>query len=245
MEILFVVDSVKDIEHKISLLENCCGEFKFFVNSKHVADIVKNKFIVDRVVGIYSNNEKATIDKYLQSENYKPTATILYYSSAKIDLNMINEIRENLKLNPNVIYIKKKFNIWDKIKFWFYDKFIKMISGMEDAKASIKLQYLNEESMEVLARTSFKNHIFDIPNALTIELDKENVQSYYSKSKFNPKVLYNPIVMCLIAICYVIVEKAFNLYFWVYLLVIASLIITIINWVVMVAKNTFDERYKK
>ncbi|MBQ7797748.1 MAG: hypothetical protein IJ371_01340, partial [Clostridia bacterium] len=86
---------------------------------------------------------------------------------------------------------------------------------------------------------------FSIPNSLNIELNKEDEKSYYSKPKFNKNYLYNPIVMCLILICYVVLERFLALPFWVYLLVIALLLATIINWIIMVVKNSFDIRYKK
>ena len=245
MEILFVIDSVEGLERKISLLEGFGAEIKFFVHYKYVAEIIKNKFIVNRVVAIYNNNLNVTIDKYLKSENYKPTSTVLYYSSADLTHEMISNIRDNLKLKPSVIYVKKKFNWWSKFKLWFYQKVIKLIFGLNDEYASIKLQYFSDELMGAFAQTNFKNHIFSIPNNLSIELDKGNESSYYAKPKFNKNYLYNPIVLCLILICYVVLERFLILPFWVYLLVIALILATIINWIIMIVKNVFDIRYRK
>ena len=93
MEILFIIDSVEKIEHKISLLESFNADIKFFVHSKCVSKIINNKYIVNRVVAIYNNNVNVTIDKYLKSSEYKPTKTLLYYASADLDINIINQIR--------------------------------------------------------------------------------------------------------------------------------------------------------
>ena len=245
MEILFVIDDTKNLEHKISLLESFGAEIKFFVSSNCVASIIKNKYIVNRVVAIYNKNVNITIDKYISSDKYKPQATLLYYSSAEITNELINDIREKLKLNPDEIYIKKKFNLWQKFKLWFYQKFTKLIFGINDEFASVKLQYFSADVMTALAKTGFKNHIFSVQNALTIELDKEKDKLYYDKPKFNKNYLYNPIAICLMLICYVVAERFLKLPFWVYLLVIVLILSTIVNWVVMVIKNTFDIRYKK
>lgn len=245
MEILFIVDSVEDIERKISLLEVLGADIKFFVNSKHVTKLITNKYIVNRVVAIYNNNVNVTIDKYLQSDTYTPTQTLLYYASAKLDNEMLDKIRENLKLKPDVIYVKKKLTLWDKFKLWFYQKVVKLIFGLRDEYASIKLQYFSEELMEAFVQTSFKNHVFSIPNSLRVELDKIQEKTYYSKPKFNKNYLYNPIVICLILICYVVLERFLKLPFWVYLLVITMILATIINLIIMIVKNSFDIRYKK
>ena len=245
MEILFVVDTVKDIDRKISILEEVSYQIKFFVKSDCVSDILKSKSIVKRVVAIYKNNVNVTIDKYIKMDKYEPQPTLLYYASAEITPDVINNIREQLKLNPDVVYVKKKLNLWQKLKRWVYQKFIKTIFGINDEFASIKLQYFSADLMSACVETSFKNHIFSVPNALNIELDKEEGKTYYNKPKFNKNYLYNPIVMCLILICYVAMETLFKLPFWAYLLFIVLILATIINWLVMVVKNTFDTRYKK
>ena len=245
MEVLFVLDSVENIEHKISLLESFGADIKFFVHSKYVAQIIKNKFIVNRVVGIYNNNINATIDKYLNEQQYKSTATLLYYSTANPTNEMINKIREYLQFKPNVIYIKKKMNWWGRFKLYFYQKFIKFMFGLNDEYASVKLQYFNAELMEAFRQNGFKNHIFSIENSLSIELAEEQVGNYYSKPKFNKNYLYNPMVICLILICYIVAERFIALPFWVYLFIVAMILAVIINWVVMIIKNVFDKRFKK
>ncbi len=244
MEILFVVDSVDNIDKKIALLESF-GEIKFFVHSQHVAKLVKKKKILNRIVAMYSKNVNITIDKYLKANEYEPTDTILYYASAELTPQLLDKIRENLQLKPNTIYVKKKFGWWAKIKLWFYKKLTKLVFGMSDEYASVKLQYFNEFTMSVLAKTNFKNHVFGIPEALDVELESEQVESFYTKPKFDKNYLYNPLVMCLVLICYVVMERFLTLPFWVCLLVVALLLATAINWIVMVIKNHLDCRYKK
>ena len=228
MEILFIVDSIDDIERKISLLDVFGADIKFFVNSKYVADIVKNKFIVNRAVAIYKHNVNTTLDKYLKATTYKPTSTILYYSSAELTTEIIDKIRDNIQFNPHTIYIKKKFNWWSKIKLWFYKKIIKLIFGVNDEFASIKLQYFSAELMDAFVQTNFKNHIFTVPGAVTIELNNGKDKTYYNKPKFNKNYLYNPIILCLILICYVLLEK------------FAVLGIFIYNWIIIDSYDKLD-----
>lgn len=245
MEIFFVIDSIENIEHKISLLEGISDNIKFFVDAKLVPKLLNNKYIVTRVVSIYNKNVNVTIDKYIKSERYNLQNTLLYYASADIDLNIVEDIRERLKAKPDVIYVKKKLNAWKRFKLWFYQKFTKFIFGVPDEYASIKLQYFSAEVMSVLMESGFKNHIFTFPEAHTITIDEKKSQTYYTKPNFNKNLLYNPIVMCVILMAYVVVEKFFKLKFWMYLFVILSLITVIACWCVMAIKNKFDTRYKK
>lgn len=245
MEILFIIDSLDKLENKIALLDEFGANVKCFVKAKLVSKIISNKYIVDRVEGIYNNNVNEVIDKYIKSKKYKPVKTLLCYSSVNLDTKIINEIRENLKLNPDVIYIKKKFGLWDKFKMWFYQKIIKLIFGLNDEFASVKLQYFNENVMNAFVETGFKNHIFSVPNSLNIEIDKNDEKDYYVKPRFNKNYLYNPIVLCLILICYVVLERFLVLPFWSYLLTVTMILAVIVNWIVMVIKNNFDIRYKK
>lgn len=216
MEILFIVDSIKDIDKKIALLEPLGADIKFFVDAKNVAKLTRKKRVVAHISAIYNNNINATIDKYLKDENYKPCATVIYYSSAELTVEIVNQIRQQLQLNPDTIYVKKKLSLWNRFKMWFYHKVIRFIFGANDAYASVKLQYFSADLMEAFVATSFKNHIFNINNSVSIELSKDKEKSYYNKVKFNKNYLYNPIAFCLILICYVVMEKFLNLPFWLY-----------------------------
>ena len=245
MEIFFVIDSLDNLEHKISLLEGFGGNIKFFVDAKCVPKLLTNKYIVERVVAIYNKNVNVTIDKYIKSGRYELQDTLLYYASADLDLNIVEDIRERLKAKPEVIYVKKKLNAWKRFKLWFYQLFTKFIFGVTDEYASIKLQYLSIETMRVLIENGFKNHIFSMPEAHAITLDNQKAESYYTKPRFNKNLLYNPIAMCIVLMGYVVLEKFFKLKFWMYLFVVLTIIAVIACWGVMAIKSKFDTRYKK
>lgn len=245
MEIFFVIDTLDNIEHKISLLEGFGDNIKFFVDAKLVPKILGNKYIVTRVVSIYNKNVNVTIDKYIRSAKYQLQDTLLYYASADLDLNIVEDIRERLKAKPEVIYVKKKLNSWNRFKLWFYQAFIKFIFGVTDEYASTKLQYLSADTMRMLIENGFKNYIFSMSEAHAITLDDKKAATYYTKPKFNKNLLYNPIAMCIVLMGYVALEKFFKLQFWMYLFVILSIITVISCWCVMAIKTRFDTRYKK
>ena len=245
MEIFFVIDSLENIEHKISLLEGFGDNIKFFVDAKYVPKLLNNKYIVNRVVAIYNKNVNVTIDKYIKSSKYELQDTLLYYASAELDMVIVEDIRQRLEAKPDVIYVKKSLNPWKRFKLWFYQKLIKFIFGIEDEYASVKLQYFSSDMMALLVETSFKNHIFSVPEAHTITLDSKKAESYYTKPRFNKNILYNPIAMCIVLMGYVVVEKFFKLQFWMYLLWIGLILTVCVSWGVMLVKDKFDTRYKK
>lgn len=246
METLFIVDSLKDLDKKISMIiDNFGDKIKFFANSKLIAKLSNNKFIVKNLVSIYSDKINDTIDKYIKSTQYVPQDTIIYFSSAKLDDGLVCEMRQKLQYHPVTVYVKKKLNFFDKIKLWLYNKLIKLVVGMEDKYASVKFQYINAELMSALKQTKFRNHLFAIPNADEIELEKENVKSFYDKPKFNKNYLYSPIIFCLVLIAYVILESFVKVQFWMYFLIILSLISIIVSTFILIIKNVFDTRFKK
>ena len=245
MEILFVVDSVEGLEHKIELLEPLSSDIKFFVRSDLVPSMIKKKKIVKQIVAMFSKNVNITIDKYLRADAYKPTDTLVYYSSVELTAEMVNAIRDRLVLKPSTIYVKKKLNWWGRVKLWCYNKLVHLLFGCEDAYASTKLQYFSADIMTLLKDAGFKNHIFAIPGAVSVELEQGKEKSYYAKPKFNKNYLFNPIAFCFVLICYVLLEKFFKLPFWTYLLFILLLITVVINTFAMIIKDVLDTRYKK
>lgn len=245
MEIFFVIDSLNNLDNKINLLKAFDANIRFFVDAKLAPQLVRNKYIVNRIVAIYNRKVNVTIDKYIRSNKYAPTETLLYYASADLNTKIIDSIRENLKLRPDVIYVKKRLSVWDKFKLWFYDKLIRLIFGVRDEFASTKLQYFSGEMMVEFINSNFKNHIFSFINAQTIELEKEESVSYYTKTGFNKNYLYNALALCVILMCYVILERFFKLPFVVYFFVIALIFSVVFVTVVMIINNTFNKRYKK
>ncbi len=245
MEILFVIDSIEDLNRKISLLEATGADIKFFVNAKYVTKVMQNKNILTNIQAIYNNNINETIDNYLKDDKYQAQSALLYHSSVKLTKEILDYVRELIAFNPSTVYVKKRFSFWTKIKLWFYQKLVKLLFDFEDAYASTKFQYFSKEIMQVFSETNFKNHVFAIPNSLSLEISDKDKKTYYNKPKFNRFQLYNPIVLCIILICYVVIEKFLTLPFWTYFLIVALILATIINWIIMIIKDDFDIRYKK
>lgn len=246
METLFIVDSLKDLDKKISIITDNFGDkIKFFANSKLITKLSKHKAVISNLVSIYSDKINDTIDNYIKSKEYVPQDTIIYFSSAKLDNELVQEMRERLQYNPITVYVKKKLNWFGKIKLWFYNKLIKLVVGMEDKFASVKFQYINTELMSALKQTKFRNHLFAIPDADEIELEKEQAKTFYYKPKFSKNYLYCPIIFCLVLIAYVILETFVKVQFWMYFLVILSLVAIIVSTFMLIIKNVFDTRFKK
>ena len=246
MEILFVIDSVKDLESKIELIRSSFEcDIKFFVNAKLASKVIKSKYIVEKMVAVYNKSVNITFDKYVREEKYVPQPTTIYHSSASINIQLINKLKDNIRFNPTTVYVKGKFNWFKNLLVKLYQKTIKLIFGMADEYASCKLQYISEDVIQELIATKFRNHIFSIRDGFMIECDKDEVEGLYNKIKFQKYNIYNMIVFCVALIGYVLIEKFFQLRFWMYLLIIAIILAIIVSQIVLYCKNVFDERFKK
>lgn len=246
METLFIVDSLKDIDKKISIIMDNFGEdIKFFVSSKLVAKISTNKVILGGLKSIYGASVNDTITQYIKSKDYTPQDTILYYSSAELDFELAEQMREAIKFAPPTVYFKKHLNWFGGFKVWCYNKIVKSIVGMNDEFASTKFQFMNAELMGELAQTSFKNHILSLPDTEKVELSKEQSKSFYDKVGFNKNFLYCPIAICLVLMAYVILEAFVKVKFWMYLSVILILVAIVVCTGIFSIKAVFDKRYRK
>lgn len=246
MEILFIVDSLVDLDKKITLFEQSVdAKFKFFVDSKLATQVMHNKFIMSNLVSIYSESINNSVDKYVKSESYKPDDTLIYYSSADIDKFLLDKMLYNIRKQPNIVYVKKTLTWWDKIKLWFYSTVLKLLFGANDEYASLKLQYINRNLMENVVKTKFANRIFSVENAQVIELSHDKVKSHYFRLSLKSYHFWNAFALCLILIAYVMVEAFFNLAFWMYLLIAILILSVIIDEIILLVKEAFDNRLKK
>lgn len=246
METLFIVDSLKDIDKKISIITDNFGDnIKFFVSSKLVAKVSTNKAIMSRLKSIYSSSVNDTISQYIQTNDYVLQDAILYYSSAELTFELAEQMREAIKSAPPTVYFKKQLNWFSKFKLWCYNKISRMITGMVDEFASVKFQYINARFMKGLVRTSFKNHIFSLSNAEKVDLSKEQAKSFYDKVGFNRKLLYCPIAICLVLIVHVLLEAFVKVRFWMYIFVILFLVAIAVSTCIFVIKDIFDKRYRR
>ncbi len=246
MEILFVVDSEVDLDKKIALLEQTFdAKFKFFVDSKLAIKVMSNKFVMSNLVSIYSGDINTSIEKYVKSNTYTPTNTLIYYSSANIDKPLLENMLYNIRRQPNIVYVKKKLSWWDKVKLWFYSIVLKLLFGVNDEYASLKLQYISSDLMKGVVNTKFSNRIFSVDNARRIELSSDKIKSHYYTLGLKKYHFWNACAVCLILITYVILEAFFKLKFWMYLLIVILILSVIINEIIMMAKEAFDNRFKK
>lgn len=246
MEILFVIDSLDDLDKKIELFNQTFeAKFKFFVDSKIATKVMKNKFVMSNIVSIYSGDAAETIEKYVKQSNYLPEETVVYYSSAEIDKHLLDDMLLKITKRPKMVFIKKTFSWWDKVKFYFYSLIIKWLFGSVDEYASVKLQYINKNLMKAAVETRFMNRVFSVENAEIVELDKQKVKSHYLKLDFSKYHILNAIIFCLVLIAYIVLEAFFKLQFWVYLLMLISILSIVICEIIFISKEMFDKRLKK
>jgi len=246
MQILFVIDDLKEIDDKISLFETYIkGDFKFFVDISLYSKIADNKFVIENLAGVFEDYPSSKIDEYIKSDKFKLSDCIVYYSSMKITVDLIKKFNDKIGYQYNSVTVKQKFNFFQKVFNWIYDKCIKFIFREKDELSSNKLQYMSKTLMQDLIDTRFNNRIFEIENSVFLDCeDKEIVKTMKNKFKLKKYNLFNMIFLVSLISVYVLTEALFKLPFWAYILFIFFSLTSIFLIFLLISYNIFELRYE-
>ncbi len=243
MQTYFVIDDTKDLDKKINMVINNIGsDIKFFVKANLYTQVASNGMVVKNIAGVYKNNEKSKIDEYLHSEKCTIDTTLLYYSSVKIDEQLLIRLREKTMAGYDTVFVKQKQNIFQKLGSWIYQKFAMFLYRILDANCSPKLQTMSKQFMEHLQATTFCNHIIDVKYKTVVEVE-QNI-NLMPKVKFSKFYLYDIIALLAILVSYVLLEVFLDLPFFVYFAVVLGIILTIVVALMIACFSKFNSRSK-
>jgi len=233
-------------DDKISLFETYIkGDFKFFVDISLYSKIADNKFVIENLAGVFEDYPSSKIDEYIKSDKFKLSDCIVYYSSMKITVDLIKKFNDKIGYQYNSVTVKQKFNFFQKVFNWIYDKCIKFIFREKDELSSNKLQYMSKTLMQDLIDTRFNNRIFEIENSVFLDCeDKEIVKTMKNKFKLKKYNLFNMIFLVSLISVYVLTEALFKLPFWAYILFIFFSLTSIFLIFLLISYNIFELRYE-
>ena len=197
MKVIYVIDSVTDINSKIQLLKNRFGNNIYFV--------VKSKFVkIFQTYGyqtnaIYTKNLPEVIHTMLAKSNEIDDIVCLH-SCLNIDDKILNKFIQAIQNNSGkVVNVCPNYNFFEDLGHSVYNLYVKSLFKNKDNLASAKMQYLPKAFVEELLTSHFGNKLFEINPALCKNLhfeDKEFNKSLKTKTGFNKNLLV-PILLAL------------------------------------------------
>jgi hypothetical protein len=197
MKVIYVIDSVTDINSKIQLLQNRFGKDIYYVVKANFVKIFQTYGY--QINAIYTKNLPEVVHTMLAKSDEIDDVVYLF-SSLKIDDNILNRFISAIQANSRkVVNVCPNYSFFEQMSNAAYNVYVKALFKNKDNLASAKMQYLPKEFvMEILA-SHFGNKLFEINPAYCKELyfeDKEFNNNLKTKTGFNKNLLV-PIILAL------------------------------------------------
>lgn len=197
MKVIYVIDSISNINYKIDLLKNKFGnDIVFVVNAKFVKFFQTYGYTINAV---YSKNLPEVIHALL-SKIEQLDDIIYMQSSLEINDKILNKFITEIRANSNkIISVEPYYSFFEQCGNAIYNIYCKSLFKAKDSLCSCKMQYLPKPFVEELLATHFANKLFEINQNMCKQLhfeEKEINNNFKTKTGFNKNMLV-PIIIAL------------------------------------------------
>ena len=244
MKIVCVVDSISDLNKKIEMLKLKFGNNIVFVVKASLEPIFKTFNYTTNA--IYDKNLAKIIHLTLLKDD--PTDTIVYYTSLKIDNQLLNNFAMKIGTKARIVNLMPKYNTFEKMCLGAYNIYVKSLFKNNDCLASPKLQFLPEAYMINLLSTHMGNKLFEMPKEVVSTLeteDKEINKSAKIKNKFGKSEIVFLISFMAISLALILTYALAKPQFIVAIIYVFAYILDILVYLILKCKSLFDLRFLK
>jgi len=197
MKVIYVIDSVTDINSKIQLLQNRFGKDIYYVVKAKFAKIFQTYGY--QTNAIYSKNLPEVIHTLL-AKSEEIDDIVYLHSCLKIDDKILNKFIATIQANSRkVVNICPNYSFFEQLGNATYNIYVKALFKNKDSLTSAKMQYLPKEFVSEILTSHFGNKLFEINPAYCKEEyfeDKEFNNDLKTKTGFNKNLLV-PIILAL------------------------------------------------
>ncbi len=244
MKVVFVVDSISDIDKKIKTIQAHFGKDILFVVKSPLVPLFKT--FNNQVNGVYYNNLSLVIHNLLLRSN--ADNVVVYYSSLSLSENLISRFKQAIDDGEKIVNVQPKYNFFEQMHNGAYNIYVKSLFNAKDSMASPKLQYLPMNFVAELLTNHFANRLFEINPRLVKTIyveEKHERKSLKVEHKFNKANLLAWIIALTITIGLIICMAFTSMHFVLILLFVALYIVDIIVCLMLNYKQKFDRRFLK
>ena len=244
MRVVFVVDSVTDIKHKIDLIKSHYGNDIIFIVKAQFKTLFST--FGYQINAIYYNNLARVMHRTLEKLELKDT--IICHSSITLDNAILDKFNKKLVLKDKIVNVIPKYNWFEIVNYSIYNVYVKSLFKSKDSMASPKLQFLPSAFVGELLASHFGNKMFEINEKYVNKLEIED--AHLSK-QLKPKVKFNkfhliPLIVALAITYGLIMYLMFSApNFFVILTFVFLYILDIVVAIIFQCKLTFDTRFLK
>ena len=242
MKVIFVIDSISELNNKINMLKTRFGNEILYVVKSNLVELVKTYGINPN--GVYKNNYIKVIHILL---NYNlGNDIVICYSSIKLNNDLLNKFISRIGDKQKIVNVMPNYSSLENLGNNAYNIYVKSLFGMKDSLASSKLQFLPSAIVPELLATHFGNRLFALDEKLitTIHIEKgelsESLKTKMSFSKFH----LIPIIIALVITMGLILSLAFLKVNYIMILIFVFLyVLDILIALIFHFKAKFDKRF--
>jgi hypothetical protein len=242
MKVIYVVDSVSNLNTKINLLKTHFGAGILYVVKSNLCTLFKTYGHEPNAV--YSHNLSLVIHTLLSRA--EPDDLVICYSSLDITTDLINKFIAKIGDRQKIVNVMPNYNAFENMHNGAYNVFVKSLFKAPDSMASEKLQFIPAPILSELLDSHFGNRLFDIGEKYikTLHVDDKAVnKSLKTKSAFS-KFSLIPIIVALVLTMALVICLAFvKMHYLIILVFVLLYILDLVLAVIFQYKSLFDKRF--
>lgn len=244
MKVVYVIDSISNLNNKINMLKLRLGDDISYVVRADLVELFKTFGYTPHAV-YYKNLTNVIHSMLLRGEL---DDIVICYASLKCDNNLYNKFIAAIGNKTKIVSVMPKYNTVEQMCNATYNVYVKSLFKVKDSMATPKLQFIPKDFMPDLLGSHLGNRLFELEaeqsKYISIE-DKEINKTMKTKSK---PLKYN-IISLIIALVITIGLLASIAYYKVsYLIIFVCVILYILDitlTIIFHCKAKFDQRFLK
>ena len=245
MKVVYVIDSISDLNNKINLLKIKYGDNIFYVVRADLVELFKAFGYYPNAV--YYKNLTEIIHTLLINSN-QIDDVIICYASLKFNMKLLTEFTNQIGSRTKVVSLTPKYNAFERMCNSAYNLYVKSIFKAKDSMVSPKLQFIPGSLLVELLSTHLGNRLFemdeDFKSHIQIEDDEIN-----KSAKTKVPVIKFSLIACLITLIITVGLLASIAYYKAsYVIILLCAILYILNItlsLIFLCKVKFDNRFLK
>ncbi|MBE5741048.1 MAG: hypothetical protein E7351_00735 [Clostridiales bacterium] len=244
MKVIFVVDSITELNNKINLLRNRFGDNILFVVKANILKLFET--YGHRANAIYYNNLTRVIQVLLSKADSEDT--VICYASLNFDNNLLNKFISKIGDKSRVVNLMPRYNTYEKVCNSAYNIYVKSLFKVKDSMASPKLQFMPAAFVDELLDTHLGNRLFEINENLCVNIsleDKEINNSMKVKTNLSKFGILALIIALVLTAGLLATIAYWTVNYLVILIFTVLYILDILVWIIFMCKTRFDQRFLK
>ena len=245
MKVVYVIDSITDLNNKINLLKMKYGDNIIFVVRADLVILFKTYGYIPNAV-YYKNLTKIIHTLLINSNELEDI--IICYASLKLNNTLLTKFSNSIGNKTKIVSVIPKYNAYEKVCNSVYNIYVNSIFKAKDSMISPKLQFIPKDFLPELLSTHLGNRLFEINPELAHNIkieDKEINKSLKVKSNALKLNLIALIVALVITVGLLSSIAYYKVNYFIILICSVLYLLDILLTVIFLSKSKFDNRFLK